>query len=223
MNRSDVCVVIPVFNEEAVIGDVVRSVREVYPVVVCVDDGSADRSSDEIEAAGGVLVKHPVNLGQGAALRTGLEFAMQFSTADYFVTFDADGQHDVADVAQMLDLLDGGDIDVVFGSRFLDKRSQISAGKRLVLALAIKYTRLSTGLALTDTHNGLRTFNRKVAEALDLQMNGMAHASELLGIIAQREFAYAEVPVHIRYTTYSRSKGQPLINGVNILFDLLLK
>jgi len=223
MNRSDVCVVIPVFNEEAVIGDVVRSVREVYPVVVCVDDGSADRSSDEIEAAGGVLVKHPVNLGQGAALRTGLEFAMQFSTADYFVTFDADGQHDVADVAQMLDLLDGGDIDVVFGSRFLDKRSQISAGKRLVLTLAIKYTRLSTGLALTDTHNGLRTFNRKGAEALDLQMNGMAHASELLGIIAQREFAYAEVPVHIRYTTYSRSKGQPLINGVNILFDLLLK
>ena len=215
--------VIPVFNEEAVIGDVVRSVREVYPVVVCVDDGSADRSSDEIEAAGGVLVKHPVNLGQGAALRTGLEFAMQFSTADYFVTFDADGQHDVADVAQMLDLLDGGGIDVVFGSRFLDKRSQISAAKRLVLALAIKYTRLSTGLALTDTHNGLRTFNRKVAEALDLQMNGMAHASELLGIIAQREFSYAEVPVHIRYTTYSRSKGQPLINGVNILFDLLLK
>jgi glycosyltransferase involved in cell wall biosynthesis len=223
MNRSDVCVVIPVFNEEAVIGDVVRAVREVYPVVVCVDDGSADRSSDEIEAAGGVLVRHPVNLGQGAALRTGLEFAMLYSDAAYFVTFDADGQHDIADVAQMLALLDGGDVDVVFGSRFLDKRSQISAGKRVVLTLAIKFTRMSTGLALTDTHNGLRTFNRKVAEALDLQMNGMAHASELLGIVAEREFRYAEVPVHIRYTTYSRSKGQPLINGVNILFDLLLK
>lgn len=222
MTRSDVCVVIPVFNEEVVIGDVVRSIRAVYPVVVCVDDGSNDRSSDEVEAAGGVLVKHPVNLGQGAALRTGLEFAMEFSTADYFVTFDADGQHDVADIAQMLDLLDGG-TDVVFGSRFLDKRSEISGGKRLVLALAIKYTRLSTGLALTDTHNGLRSFNREVAKALDLQMNGMAHASELLSIISRRQFSYAEVPVHIRYTAYSRSKGQPLINGVNILFDLLLK
>jgi glycosyltransferase involved in cell wall biosynthesis len=223
MTRDDVCVVIPVYNEARVIADVVRLVRKNYPLVVCVDDGSSDDSGSEILAAGALLVQHPMNLGQGAALRTGLEFGLALPQASTFVTFDADGQHDVHDVDEMLDALQSTGVDIVFGSRFLDKRSEIGRGKRVVLAAAIKYTRLSTGLALTDTHNGLRVFNRTVAEALDLQMNGMAHASEVLSIVANRGFRYVELPVHIRYTDYSKSKGQPLMNGVNILFDLLLK
>jgi hypothetical protein len=143
--------------------------------------------------------------------------------AKYFVTFDADGQHDVADVEPMLRLVDDGEAQIVFGSRFLDKRTSVTPAKRAVLRAAVKFSRISTGLALTDTHNGLRVFTRDVAAALDLQMNGMAHASELLDIVARHKFTYAEVPVHIRYTTYSRSKGQPLMNGVNILFDLLFR
>jgi len=221
--RDDVCVVIPVFNEASVIADVVRTVRKRYPLVVCVDDGSSDDSAAAIAAAGAVLVRHPINLGQGAALRTGMDYALSLEQARYLVTFDADGQHDVEDVPQMLELLDSGEAQIVFGSRFLDRRTRVGGAKRIVLAAAIRYSRASTGLSLTDTHNGLRAFTREVAGALDLQINGMAHASELLSLVARHRFRYAEVPVHIRYTEYSRSKGQPLMNGVNIIFDLLFR
>ena len=221
--RTDVCVVIPVFNEATVIGDVVRAVRAEYPTVVCVDDGSSDGSGAEIRAAGASLVQHPMNLGQGAALRTGLDFAQTLPEARYFVTFDADGQHDVRDVLPMVTLLDQGEVKIVFGSRFLDDRTSMTRSKRAVLAMAVRYSKLSTGLALTDTHNGLRAFTRDVAAGLDLQMNGMAHASELLHLVAAMKVRYAEVPVHITYTEYSRAKGQPLMNAVNILFDLIFR
>jgi glycosyltransferase involved in cell wall biosynthesis len=221
--RQDVCVVIPVYNEATVVADVVRGVRDLYPTVVCVDDASTDRSGAQVLLAGAALVRHPFNLGQGAALRTGLEFGLRHTAAKYFVTFDADGQHDVADVAAMLDLLDADAAQIVFGSRFLDDRTTLTRSKRLVLGAAVRYTRASTGLSLSDTHNGLRAFTRDVAEELDLTMNGMAHASELLAIVAAKKFGYDEVPVHIRYTDYSRGKGQPLLNSVNILFDMIFR
>jgi glycosyltransferase involved in cell wall biosynthesis len=221
--REDVCVVIPVFNEASVIADVVAAVREHYPLVVCVDDGSSDGSAAAIAGSGAILVQHPINLGQGAALRTGLVYALSLDQARYFVTFDADGQHDIADVPQMLRLLDSRETQIAFGSRFLDDRTTVGRAKRMVLAVAVRYSRASTGLSLTDTHNGLRAFTREVAGALDLQINGMAHASELLSLVARNKFRYAEVPVHIRYTEYSRGKGQPLMNGVNIIFDLLFR
>jgi glycosyltransferase involved in cell wall biosynthesis len=221
--RQDVCVVIPVYNEATVVADVVRQVRDRYPVVVCVDDASTDGSGVQVQLAGAALVRHPFNLGQGAALRTGLEFGLRHTAARYFVTFDADGQHDVADVAPMLELLDSDAAQIVFGSRFLDDRTTLTRSKRLVLGAAVRYTRASTGLSLSDTHNGLRAFTGEVAQELDLTMNGMAHASELLTIVADRKFRYAEVPVHIRYTDYSRAKGQPLLNSVNILFDMIFR
>jgi glycosyltransferase involved in cell wall biosynthesis len=216
-------VVIPVFNEASVVGDVVRAVRGCYPTVVCVDDGSNDASSTEVRDAGAILVKHPLNLGQGAALRTGLEFGLSLPGIRWFVTFDADGQHDVVDIGPMLDLLDKGQADIVFGSRFLDERTQVTRARRFVLGLAVRYSKASTGMALTDTHNGLRAFSRDVAVGLDLQMNGMAHASELLHLVSHMKARYAEVPVHITYSDYSKAKGQPLMNAVNILFDLILR
>jgi glycosyltransferase involved in cell wall biosynthesis len=221
--RGDVCVVIPVFNEATVVADVVRSVRKHYPLVVCVDDASTDASAEEVIAGGGRLVRHPFNLGQGAALRTGIEYGLAETDARYIVTFDADGQHDPDDIAPMVEILDQDRAQIVFGSRFLDSRTQLGLTKYAVLQLGVRYTRMSTGLSLTDTHNGLRCFTRDVAAALDLTMNGMAHASELVSIVAARKFRYAEVPVHIRYTDYSRSKGQSLMNSINILFDIFFR
>ena len=220
---QDVCVVIPVYNEAPVIRDVIATVRQHFPLVVCVDDGSSDMSALEIEQAGAILVQHPINLGQGAALRTGLEFGLSLPSAKIFVTFDADGQHNITDVLPMIDILRRGGTGIVFGSRFLDDRTKVGVAKRVVLGAAVKYSQMSTGLSLSDTHNGLRAFTREVAAALELKLNGMAHASELLSIVAERKFPYTEVPVHIRYTDYSRDKGQPLMNGVNILFDLLFR
>ena len=223
MDRAAVCFVIPVFNEGDVIREVLKAVLSEFPLVVCVDDGSSDNSSQRIAATDALLVRHPVNLGQGAALQTGIAYGLQQSGVEAFVTFDGDGQHQLADVHRMLERLEGGDVDIVFGSRFLDGRTTVSVLKRLILRLAVAYTNRTCGVKLSDAHNGLRVFNRDVACALDIRQNGMAHASEIAKTVAVRQFRYVEEPVHILYTDYSRSKGQCLLNSVNILFDLVFR
>jgi glycosyltransferase involved in cell wall biosynthesis len=216
-------VVVPLYNEATVITDVVRGIREVFPQVVCVDDGSTDGSAVAARKGGAVVVQHPVNLGQGAALQTGISYACRDPEMQYVVTFDADGQHQVSDAIAMVDKLRAGDIDVVFGSRFLDSRTKPSAAKRALLRAAVVYTNMTTKMKLTDAHNGLRAMNRSVAERLDIRQNRMAHASEIVEQIGTAGFRYAEHPVHIIYTDYSRSKGQSMLNSVNIVTEMFFK
>jgi glycosyltransferase involved in cell wall biosynthesis len=222
-HRQDTWVVIPLYNEASVIADVVRGVRAVFPQVVCVDDGSRDASAVEARKGGAVVVQHPVNLGQGAALQTGIEYALRDPEMRYVATFDADGQHRVEDAAAMVEVLRGGTADIVFGSRFLDARTQPSRAKKALLRAAIVYTNMTTKVHLTDAHNGLRVFNRAVAEHLDIRQNRMAHASEIVEQVGAAGFRYAEHPVHILYTEYSRAKGQSMLNSVNILTEMFFK
>ena len=223
MSYDDVWVVVPLYNEATVIGDVVRDVRDTFEHIVCIDDGSSDGSAAAAEAAGAVVVRHPVNLGQGAALQTGFEYALSRNSMRWVVTFDADGQHQIADAVAMLDLAREQDLDVVFGSRFLDDRTEAGFLKGLVLKAAVGYTNLTTGTRLTDAHNGLRVMSRDVVSRVEITQNRMAHASELVHQIGALGIRYGESPVHILYTDYSRSKGQSLWNAVNILADLILR
>jgi len=220
---EDTWVVIPVYNEEKVIDDVVAGVRTAFAQVVCVDDGSTDRSAEVAEEAGARVVRHPINLGQGAALQTGFEYAMADPSMQFVVTFDADGQHQIADAVGMVERLRAGEADVVFGSRFLDERSNPTFAKKMVLRAAVGYTNMTTRTRLTDAHNGLRAIRRPVVEKLDITQNGMAHASELVAQIGALKVSYAEHPVHILYTDYSKAKGQSLWNSINILADLILR
>lgn len=221
MNR-DTYIIIPVYNEAKVVGEVIQKVRKHFQHVVCVDDGSRDNSSDEIKKAGGVLVRHPINLGQGASLQTGIEFALHDPEAQYFVTFDADGQHQLSDVQTMLKTIKTEKLDIILGSRFLGAVENISRVKAFILKAAIMFTNRTSKVQLTDAHNGLRVFNRHVAERLNITMPDMAHASEIVERIAQEKFSYKEIPVTIVYTDYSRSKGQSMLNAINIGFDILL-
>ncbi len=216
-------VVIPMFNEGSVIGDVVREVREVFPHVVCIDDGSSDESADSAAAAGAVVVRHPINLGQGAALQTGFDYALSDPAMTEVVTFDADGQHQLSDAAAMVERLRRDDLDVVIGSRFLDDRTEVARLRRLVLRTAALYTRWTSGMALTDAHNGLRVLDRGVLERVRLRQNRMAHASELVDKIGRAKVRWAEHPTHIIYSDYSKAKGQSLLNSVNLLFELIFR
>jgi glycosyltransferase involved in cell wall biosynthesis len=220
---DDTWVIIPLFNEEQVIGSVVAQVRTAFTQVVCVDDGSSDRSATVAATAGARVVRHPLNLGQGAALQTGFEYALSDPSMKYVVTFDADGQHQVADAVGMVERLRAGEADVVFGSRFLDERSKPGFGKRMVLRAAVGYTNLTTHTRLTDAHNGLRAISRPVLENLKITQNRMAHATELVAQIGESKASYVEHPVHILYSDYSRAKGQSLWNSINILADLILR
>ncbi|MDN5768012.1 MAG: glycosyltransferase family 2 protein [Humibacillus sp.] len=229
MTNADVWLVVPLHNEASVIGDVVRESRSVFPNVVCVDDGSSDDSAVIAESAGAVVVRHPVNLGQGAALQTGFDYALSDPAMRYVVTFDADGQHQVSDVEMMLLRIRRGDVQAVFGSRFLDRSGHPAATgalKKLVLRSAVAYTNLTTGTRLTDAHNGLRVLDRSVVARVQITQNRMAHASEIVSQIGAlrldgRRVAIAEAPVRILYTDYSRAKGQSLWNAVNILAELV--
>lgn len=215
--------VIPLFNEGPVIGDVVAQLRERYPLVVCVDDGSSDDSAARAAAAGAAVVRHPYNMGQGAALKTGIDYALRDPQMRQVVTFDADGQHQVDDAAAMIALREAEDVDVVLGSRFLDGRTKPGLLKRVVLRGAVWYSNLTSGVHLTDAHNGLRVIGRSACERITIEQNRMAHASEIVEEIGRLELSVREHPVHILYTDYSRAKGQSVLNSVNIVIDMLFR
>jgi polyprenyl-phospho-N-acetylgalactosaminyl synthase len=224
MQYPDVWIVIPAFNEAGVIAEVVADVRSVFDNVVCVDDGSSDDTGEIALRAGAHLVRHPVNLGQGAAIQTGVEYARRQPGAQVFVTFDGDGQHRVKDVVAMVDRLKTSDAEVVIGTRF--GRAALSKPpllKRIVLQTAAWLSPRGRRLGLTDTNNGLRVFNRTVADGLDITMSGMSHASEFVALVDENHWRVAEEPVEVLYTDYSKAKGQPLLNGVNIIFDGFLR
>ena len=224
IDTSGVWIIVPAFNEAQVIGDVVTELRTTFAHVVCVDDGSRDDTAATALRAGAHVVSHPVNLGQGAAIQTGVEYARRQPGAQVFATFDADGQHRLKDLLAMLDRMSRGDVDVVIGTRFTGSTiSTTPPLKRLILRAAALLSPSTRRLHLTDAHNGLRVFNRSVAEGLNLTMSGMSHAGEFVKLIDENRWRVAEEPVEILYTEYSLSKGQPLLNGVNIVFDGFLR
>jgi glycosyltransferase involved in cell wall biosynthesis len=214
--------VVPAFNESKMIASIVRDLKNEVDRVVVVDDGSTDNTGKLAKSEGAVVLQHFLNRGQGAALQTGIDFALQLG-ADIIITFDADGQHDVADIKKLAEplMLDG--VDIVLGSRFISSSKLKMPFLRLViLKLAVAFDRLRTGLKITDTHNGLRAISRRAAGLIKIRQDGMAHASEILEQISQLGLKYKEVPVTIKYTDYSRQKGQRLSGTFRILWDLLL-
>ena len=215
-------IVVPAYNESQVLAQVLTSLIDRFPRVVVVDDGSIDGTSVIARNFGVNLITHPVNLGQGAAIMTGVQWGLSEGCFDLFATYDSDGQHRPEDLLQAFCKQKSTGVDVVLGSRFLSDSSDVPKSKRLLLKAALIQTRLATGLKVTDTHNGMRVFTAQVARTLSLS-NGMSHASDFLQLIAQRRFRFAEAPVTISYTKYSKSKGQPMINAVNILFDSLTR
>jgi len=216
-----VTVVVPALDEERVIRDVVRGIVSAGHDVVVVDDGSRDGTGRAAHAAGATVLRHPINRGQGAAIQTGLTYAVRRGTP-YVATFDADGQHDPADIAAMVGALERAEADVALGSRFLGAAPNLSLVRRALLRAAILFTTWTEGVRLTDAHNGLRVFRAGAAARIRLRHDGMAHASEIIEEIRRLRLRFVEVPVTIRYTTYSKAKGQSGGNSLGIVIELLV-
>ena len=213
--------VVPLYNEAQVVREVITQARQTFPYVVVVDDGSKDDSVSQAEAAGAVVIRHPINLGQGAALQTGIDYVLTRTSARYLDTFDADGQHSPVDAAAMVTRAQAEDLGFVLGSRFLGGPAQVGWLKRLVLRTAARVASRTSGMRLSDAHNGLRVLRRDAAGMLDLTQNRMAHASQIVRQLGDTGLPWSEHAVHIAYTEYSKAKGQSLWNSVNILVDLL--
>lgn len=221
MNSKSIYILIPAYNESKVIGEVLEALIPYEYSVVVVDDGSKDNTFEVARIFPIHLLSHKCNLGQGAAIQTGIEYALQQNEMQVIVTFDADGQHLPEDIARVVEPIEKGQADVVLGSRFLnpDGVKEIPRGKYTILKLATLFTRVSTKLKITDTHNGFRAFSREAAKRIKITQNGMSHASELLSQIQKKHLSYCEIPVMIVYSEYSKQKGQSAWNAINILWD----
>ena len=222
MDPSRVFVVVPAYNEASAVHDVVSGLRAEFPNVIVVDDGSPDATSDEARRAGAAVLRHALNRGQGAALQTGIDYAIR-RVAEVIVTFDADGQHRVEDIHRLVRALEESNADIAIGSRFLELQSNVPALRRLLLRLATHFMRFTSGVPLTDAHNGLRAIRSGAAKRIRITIDGMAHASEVVDEIRHHGLKVTEVPVVIRYSEYSLRKGQSSLAAVRIAFDYLMK
>ena len=215
-------VIVPAFNEEYAIKKSIEDLKNFFDNIIVVDDCSTDETRKIAKEAGALVLRHAVNLGQGAALQTGAKYVMQFKRASEIIMFDADGQHRPQDAKNMLSELRSNNLDVVLGSRFIEgKPETIPKARLLLLKLAINFTRWTTKLEVSDTHNGLRVFSSKAYSKLTLFENRMAHASEILKQIHVNNLNYTEFQTEINYSEYSLNKGQRSVDAITILVDLL--
>ncbi len=220
---SSVFVIVPAYNEAPIIQSTIKQLLDLNYEIVVVDDGSSDDTWLEVSSLPVYLLRHRINLGQGAALRTGMTFAIQ-QGAEILVHFDADGQHQAVDIDALIDPVRQGENDVVFGSRFLRKtdREAVPFFRRLLLKIGVVVNFISTGLWLSDAHNGLRGLSTTAAKRIELKENGYAHASEILRQVRKLNLRFTERPATVVYTDYSRTKGQSMWNSLNIVLDLLV-
>lgn len=212
--------VVPAYNvDPKTLYSVTVGLKNFVDEIIIVDDGSDTPVSNQLSDVNYSLLRHELNRGQGAALQTGTDFAVQ-NGANIILHFDADGQHRVEDIPDLIRPLEEGKADIVFGSRFLEKKSRLPLSKKLlILPLARIVNFIFSGLWLSDAHNGLRAFRADVSDRLCLGQDRMAHATEYLQLTKKNRLRYAEVGVNINYHRY----GQNLAGGIKIIKELLTK
>lgn len=219
---ASIFVIVPAYNEAPVVRHTVQQLLAQKYRVVVVDDASADNTRETLLGLPVYYTRHQSNLGQGAALRTGIELALS-KNAEFLVSFDADGQHDVTDIATMTDRLVRDNADIVFGSRFKEGAStNAPLLRKLVLKIARFVNYLASGILLTDANNGLRVMTRTAALKMKITENRSSHNAQIQNLVYRHKLKYTECPVNIVYTDYSKKKGVRNISSIRILYDLIL-
>ncbi len=213
-------IVIPAFNEGKRISKVLKSLAKTDYSVIVVDDGSSDNTSSEVKKFRKVkLINHETNRGQGAALKTGIRAALKLKS-DTIITFDADGQHRASEIEKFTKKIEEG-YDVVLGSRFL-KKTKLPLRRKIILKGSILVERVFLGVKLTDAHNGFRAFSVKAARKIKIKEDGMAHASEIIYRIKEKDLSYCEIPVNIKYSKDTMIKGgNTFLRSIHILFQII--
>lgn len=211
--------IIPAYNEEKHIGRVIQGVKRHVDSIIVVDDGSQDKTYEEARQSGAKVYRHLINRGLGGALGTGIKAALMEET-DVFITLDADGQHNPDEIPELLKPIIEDKADIVIGSRFL-KIQPMPLFRRTGNYFFNLFTFFLFGAWSTDSQSGLRAFNKKTAEKLEIASSGMEISSEIIKEIKLYKLRLKEVPIKAIYTPYSLSKGQGFIVGLKTLIKLL--
>jgi polyprenyl-phospho-N-acetylgalactosaminyl synthase len=219
-----------VYNEASILESTLDNIIKAgYKDMLIIDDGSKDASWKIIEKYMKrydtiIWVKHHQNRGAGAALETWFEYIRRYAQVDYIVTFDADGQHRVEDISHFFQAFESHPkLEVILWSRFLreEDKKNIPFSRRITLRLWRIFTKMMTGIHLSDAHNGYRVFRSEALQKVRLTADSMAYASELVEQIALHKLVYAEVPVHILYSEYSLKKWQKSSNAIFIVLHTI--
>jgi polyprenyl-phospho-N-acetylgalactosaminyl synthase len=217
-----VFIVMAAYNEETKIAKVIDSLKKNYNNIVVVDDGSEDKTFEISNSKKVFVLKHFLNRGQGAALKTGIDFSLR-EGAEIIVTFDADGQFLAKDIKKIIEPIIKKEADVVLGSRFLGEAINIPFLKKLVLKLGILVVYFLYGVKITDSQCGFRALSRKAALSINLTSDRMEHASEFFWEIRKNKLKYKEVPITVIYDDYSLKKGQSWKESLKLGIKMLLK
>jgi len=219
-------IVLPALNESKVILKVLEGLPKRLTGVsdlqiLVVDDGSTDNTYNIAKSFGANVLKHTLNRGLGAAIKTGLTWA-KGQKADIAVTFDSDGQHYGQDIPKLIGPILKRQADLVIGSRFAE-RQDIPLDRRVLNSFANLATFLAFGVQSSDSQSGLRAFSKKAMELVDFQADRMEFSSEILVEAKRNNLKVVEVPSRAIYTEYSRTKGQKNLNAIPVFVRLLIK
>ncbi|MFA4845270.1 MAG: glycosyltransferase family 2 protein [Patescibacteria group bacterium] len=212
--------IIPAYNEQATIAEVLQKTKPFVDGMIVVNDGSTDRTADIARGQGAILVSHVINRGLGAAIGTGFETAKRFG-ADVVVTLDADGQHDAHEIEKFVKAIEHG-ADVVIGSRMLT-RSAMPLHRKFANTIGNLVTLLLFGAWVTDSQSGFRAFTRYAISKIHIKTNRMEVSSELIAEAKRNNLTLVEVPIKAIYTDYSLSKGQSFFVGIKTLLKLVVR
>ncbi len=223
MNRRDYYIVLPAYNEEKRIRRVIRSLRESgYDQIIVIDDGSTDNTSTVAAEEQAITRAHLINMGPGAATQSGIDLAIDLG-AKYVVTMDADGQHRAEDIDRMASRLEDENLDIVIGSRFIQTKNKIPYLRKQYNRVGNILTYLLSGLYVSDSQSGLKVMSRSFAKNLRLEHNGFEFCTEIIQKMKVHKARYAEVPISVRYSRDTLSKGQSFVNGLSMIYNLFQK
>ncbi|MCX6762567.1 MAG: glycosyltransferase family 2 protein [Candidatus Moranbacteria bacterium] len=214
-------IVIPAFNEEAVIQEVIDEAKKSgYENIIIVDDGSSDDTFQKAKERNVFALRHKINRGKGAAAKTGIE-AAKLLGAEIAVTMDADGQHNPADIAKMIQLLENGH-DVVLGTR-LQNPAGMPQYKIFANRIGNFFTWMIYGLWVTDSQSGFRAYSKRAMEQIDTRTDHYEYDSEVIREIRRNQLKHVEIPIEVRYTEYSMGKlqKQGFVNGLKTLYNMI--
>lgn len=213
-------VIIPALNEEAAIGDVVRTSKRYVDDVLVIDDGSSDRTSQIAEDAGARLIKHPINLGKGVSLRDAFG---EVSGYDIVVTIDGDGQHNPDEIPLLIKPILDGEADFVNGSRYLDGFDENTPAYRRVGQRVLDIaTNITSGTNVTDSQSGFRAFSAKTVTCFRFRDTGFGIESEMLADASENNLRIVEVPITVRYDVENSSTKGPVTHGVGVLIKIII-
>jgi len=212
-------VCIPAFNEEKTIGEVVeKSLQYADKVIVC-NDGSTDNTEEKAKEKGATIINHKKNLGYGAAIISLFEEARK-QNAEIMITLDGDGQHNPDQIPILVDTLTEHTVDVVIGTRFLDKKSSSPGYRRTGIKIITSATNFGTDFKVSDAQSGFRVYSKNAIDAIHPTEEGMAVSTEILLKASNKGLSVAEVPISVSYEG-DTSEQNPIIHGVGVLMNTL--